>query len=62
MVHTTFAATWLDATIARVSPAIVAVVLAAASFGLATAWMALAAKKVSFIAAWIFLASAKVLE
>lgn len=62
MAHTTLATGWFFVTVARVFPMVVAVFLAVASSGLATAWMALAAMKVSLITVGSILASVKAPE
>jgi len=58
--HTTFVGAWFTATVTRVSPAVVAIVLTTTSSGLVAAWMALAAMKVGLVVTSMALVAMKV--
>ncbi len=59
-VHTTFVVAWFAATVVRVAPAIVVVVLVAASSGIVVAWMTLAVMKIGLSFEWMELVAMKV--
>lgn len=62
MEHTASPIAWFVATVARITPVVVAVDLTAVSSALVVAWMALATTKVGLVAVEVVLAVARRLE